>query len=157
MKFLCWENGVLHLLLENKTSLEAKFEEAKIREEKLIKSNEEFNKDMKKQTGWWNRWWRCSKNKPNPSCTPLACFCFCCLYLCLCLLLNLCLCFWITALINTYVLLNNSCASKYKLLLNCVFIYRISHRFSHLFFLSLSSYFLLMTKGGVCNTLFSQT
>ena len=37
------------LLLEYKTSTEAKLEEAKIREEKLLRSNEEFKKEIKQQ------------------------------------------------------------------------------------------------------------
>ena len=37
------------LLLEYKTSTEAKLEEARVREENLIRSNEEFKKDMKQQ------------------------------------------------------------------------------------------------------------
>ena len=57
----------------------------------VMKSSREiWRNKQKKQTGWWNRWWNWSRNKPNPSCTPLACFYFYYLYLCLCLLLNLC-------------------------------------------------------------------
>jgi len=37
------------LLLEYKSSTEAKLEEARVREEKLIKSNEEFKQEMKQQ------------------------------------------------------------------------------------------------------------
>jgi len=37
------------LLLEYKTATEAKQEEARIREEKLIRSNEEFKQEMKEQ------------------------------------------------------------------------------------------------------------
>jgi hypothetical protein len=37
------------LLLEYKSSTEAKLEEARVREEKLIKSNEDFKRDMKQQ------------------------------------------------------------------------------------------------------------
>jgi len=37
------------LLLEYKSSTEAKLEEARVREEKLIKSNEAFKKEMKQQ------------------------------------------------------------------------------------------------------------
>jgi len=116
----------------------------------MMNSRKRWKNKQKKQTGWWNRWWRCSKNKSNPSCTPLACFYFYCLYLCLCLILNLCLCFWITTLINTYVLLNNSRASDYKLLLNYVFTYIIfSLRFSHLLFLCFFYTFCWWQKGGV--------
>ena len=37
------------LLLEYKSSTEAKLEEARVREEKLIKSNEDFKRDMNQQ------------------------------------------------------------------------------------------------------------
>jgi len=37
------------LLLEYKSSTEAKLEEVRVREEKLIKSNEEFKQEMKQQ------------------------------------------------------------------------------------------------------------
>jgi hypothetical protein len=37
------------LLLEYKASTEAKLEEARIREENLLRSNEAFKQDMKKQ------------------------------------------------------------------------------------------------------------
>jgi len=37
------------LLLEYKSSTEAKMEEARVREEKLVKSNEEFKQEMKQQ------------------------------------------------------------------------------------------------------------
>jgi len=37
------------LLLEYKSSTEAKLEEARVREEKLIKSNEKFKQEMKQQ------------------------------------------------------------------------------------------------------------
>jgi len=37
------------MLLEYKTATEAQLEEAKIREERLIKSNEEFKQEMKQQ------------------------------------------------------------------------------------------------------------
>jgi len=37
------------LLLEYKTSTEAKLEEARVREENLIRSNEEFKRDTKEQ------------------------------------------------------------------------------------------------------------
>jgi len=37
------------LLFEYKTSNEAKLEEARLREENLLRSNEEFNKEMKQQ------------------------------------------------------------------------------------------------------------
>jgi len=43
------------LLLEYKTSTEAKLEEARIREEKLIRSNEEFKQEMKEQAKETNR------------------------------------------------------------------------------------------------------
>jgi len=43
------------LLLEYKTSTEAKLEEARIREDKLIRSNEEFNQEMKEQAKETNR------------------------------------------------------------------------------------------------------
>ena len=43
------------LLLEYKSSTEAKLEEARIREEKLIKSNEELKKEMKQQSEETNR------------------------------------------------------------------------------------------------------
>jgi len=43
------------LLLEYKSSTEAKHEEAKIREEKLIKSNEEFKREIKQQSEETNR------------------------------------------------------------------------------------------------------
>jgi len=43
------------LLLEYKTSTEAKLEEARIREENLIRSNEEFKRDMKEQAEETNR------------------------------------------------------------------------------------------------------
>jgi len=43
------------LLLEYKTATEAKLEEARIREENLIKSNDEFNKEMKEQAEETNR------------------------------------------------------------------------------------------------------
>jgi len=37
------------MLLEYKTATEAQLEEAKIREERLIKSNKEFKQEMKQQ------------------------------------------------------------------------------------------------------------
>jgi len=37
------------MLLEYKTAFEAQLEEARIREEKLIKSNEDFKKEMKQE------------------------------------------------------------------------------------------------------------
>ena len=43
------------LLLEYKTATEAKLEEARIREEKLIRSNEEFKQQMKEQAKETNR------------------------------------------------------------------------------------------------------
>jgi len=43
------------LLLEYKTATEAKLEEAKIREENLIRSNDEFKKEMKEQAEETNR------------------------------------------------------------------------------------------------------
>jgi len=43
------------LLLEYKTATEAKLEEARIREEKLIRSNEEFKQEMKEQAKETNR------------------------------------------------------------------------------------------------------
>jgi len=41
--------------LEYKTATEAKLEEARIREEKLIRSNEEFKQEMKEQAKETNR------------------------------------------------------------------------------------------------------
>jgi len=43
------------LLIEYKASTEAKLEEARIKEEKLIQSNEDFKRDMKKQSEETNR------------------------------------------------------------------------------------------------------
>ena len=43
------------LLIEYKSSIEAKLEEARIREEKLIKSNEDFKKEMKQQAEETNK------------------------------------------------------------------------------------------------------
>jgi len=43
------------LLLEYKTSTEAKLEEARIREENLIRSNEDFKREMKQQAEEANR------------------------------------------------------------------------------------------------------
>ena len=43
------------LILEYKTATEAKLEEARIREEKLIRSNEEFKQEMKEQAKETNR------------------------------------------------------------------------------------------------------
>ena len=43
------------LLLEYKSSTEAKLEEARVREEKLIKSNEDFKRDMKQQAEETNK------------------------------------------------------------------------------------------------------
>ena len=43
------------LLLEYKTSTEAKLEEARVREENIIRSNEEFKRDMKEQAKETNR------------------------------------------------------------------------------------------------------
>jgi len=43
------------LLIKYKASTEAKLEEARIREEKLIQSNEDFKRDMKKQSEETNR------------------------------------------------------------------------------------------------------
>jgi len=37
------------MMLEYKTATEAKLEEARIREEKMIRSNEEFKQEMKEQ------------------------------------------------------------------------------------------------------------
>ena len=37
-------------------------------------SREIWSNKQKRQTRWWNRWWKCSRNKPNLSCTPLAYF-----------------------------------------------------------------------------------
>jgi len=43
------------LLLEYKTYTKAKFEEARIREENLIRSNEDFKREMKQHAGETNR------------------------------------------------------------------------------------------------------
>ena len=43
------------LLIEYKSSTEAKLEEARVREEKLIKSNEDFKKEMKQQAEETNK------------------------------------------------------------------------------------------------------
>jgi len=43
------------LLLEYKTAIEAKLEEARIREENLIRSNDKFKKEMKEQAKETNR------------------------------------------------------------------------------------------------------
>jgi len=43
------------MMLEYKTATEAKLEKARIREEKLIKSNEEFKQEMKEQAKETNR------------------------------------------------------------------------------------------------------
>jgi len=43
------------MMLEYKTATEAKLEEARIREEKLIRSNEEFKQEMKEQAKETNR------------------------------------------------------------------------------------------------------
>jgi len=43
------------LLLEYKTAIEVKLEEARIREENLIRSNDEFKKEMKEQAKETNR------------------------------------------------------------------------------------------------------
>jgi len=43
------------LLLEYKTSTEAKLEEARIREENLIRSNEDFKKEIKQQAEETNK------------------------------------------------------------------------------------------------------
>ena len=43
------------LLIEYKSSTEAKLEEARVREAKLIKSNEEFKKEMKQQAEETNK------------------------------------------------------------------------------------------------------
>ena len=43
------------LLLEYKTSTEAKLEEVRVREENLVRSNEEFKRDMKEQAEEINR------------------------------------------------------------------------------------------------------
>ena len=42
-------------MLEYKTATEAKLEEARIREENLIRSNDEFKKEMKEQAEQINR------------------------------------------------------------------------------------------------------
>jgi len=42
-------------LLEYKTSTEAKLEEAKVREENLIRSNDEFKREMKEQAEETNK------------------------------------------------------------------------------------------------------
>ena len=43
------------LLIEYKSSTEGKLEEARVREEKLIKSNEDFKKEMKQQAEETNK------------------------------------------------------------------------------------------------------
>jgi len=43
------------LLLEYKSSTEAKLEEAKVREENLIRSNEDFKREMKQQAEETNK------------------------------------------------------------------------------------------------------
>jgi len=43
------------MMLEYKTATEAKLEEARIREEKMIRSNEEFKQEMKEQAKETNR------------------------------------------------------------------------------------------------------
>ncbi|KEH27309.1 hypothetical protein MTR_5g004690 [Medicago truncatula] len=43
------------LLLEYKSSTEAKLEEARIREENLVRSNEDFKREMKQQAEETNR------------------------------------------------------------------------------------------------------
>jgi len=62
------------LLIEYKASTEAKLEEARVREEKLIQSNEDLKREMKQQSEETNKMmkqmWRCFRNKPNLSCTP---------------------------------------------------------------------------------------
>jgi len=60
----------------------------------LIRSNEDFKKKwsnrLKKQTSWWNIWWKCSKNKANLRLHTLSLFLksFVSIF---CSLLNLCL------------------------------------------------------------------
>jgi len=43
------------LLIEYKSSTDAKLEEARVKEEKLIKSNEDFKRDMKQQAEETNK------------------------------------------------------------------------------------------------------
>ena len=43
------------LLIEYKASTETKLEEARVREEKLIQSNEDFNREMKQQSEETNK------------------------------------------------------------------------------------------------------
>ena len=65
------------LLLEYKTTTEAKLEEARIRKktwsEAIMLSKRKWRSSQKIQTEWSKRWWKCSKNKPNLSCAPLTC------------------------------------------------------------------------------------
>ena len=60
------------LLLEYKTSTEAKLEEAKIREENLLKSNEEFKKEIKQQAEEINKLLKQMMEIPKSSQTLVA-------------------------------------------------------------------------------------
>jgi len=54
------------LLLEYKTSTKAKLEEARVREENLIRSNEEFKRNMKEQAEETNRMMELIKKQAQP-------------------------------------------------------------------------------------------
>ena len=121
--------------------------EGKIFLKAMKHSSKKWSNKYKKHKGWWNKWWRCSKNKPNHSCTTLACFIFV-----ICMFTCFCLCFCTSELLlltNIYVLLNNVYASK---LLLCYDIWLAFTEFLTTFFsffFIFILYFLLMTKGGV--------
>jgi len=110
-------------------------------------SRKKWSNKLKKHKGWWNKWWRCSKNKPNLSCTTLACLLmlFVSLHVFAYIFVLLNYCFWLTSMCfwTMFMLLNYF----YVMIMTCD--YRISHYvFLISFFLSLF-FFLLMTKGGV--------
>jgi len=105
--------------------------------EAMKTSREKWSKKQKRQTRWWNRWWKCSRNKPNLSCTPLPCLFSMFVLMHVYASELFFLCFW-----TYFKLLTRSCVTK------LISFYRISHCFSHIFLLVFILYFLLMTKGG---------
>jgi len=96
-------------------------------------SSKKWSNKHNKHKGWWNKWWRCSKNKPNRSCTTLACFIsVICIFTCFCL--HICAS-ELLLLTNFYVLLNNVYASE---LLLCYNVWLKFTTFLTTFFSSLS-------------------
>jgi len=106
-------------------------------------SSKKWSNKLKKHIEWWNKWWRCSKNKPNLSCTTLACLflLFVSLHVSELLLLTNNYCFW-----TMFMLLNCFYVMIYDL-----WLHNFSLRFSHLFLFVFILYLFVNDKrGSIC-------